>query len=342
MADNLFDALEVCLQALEKGADLESCLARFPELAVELRPMLEAAGLAREQAVREVPEPAMRRGRALLLRHAAEMRERDHAAAVPLWRRSGRAGRAVRLAATLVTTLVFLLFSGTGLVFASSKSLPGDNLYTVKRSWEDVQLALTVDPKARIQRQTEFEQERIQEIETLFSESRQTQVNFQGVVQSQKPGVWQIAGLKIAVDSEVNLNGRIVPGSIVQVIGETENGLIKAEQITLLGQAAFATPTSTPTSRPSWTPEPRKTEGPTEGSSGSDDGASSSQVEATQQPENTETPGQHGGGETPGPGGDHSSSGGGDGGHSNSGGGDGGHDGGGNSGGGDGGSSGGG
>jgi hypothetical protein len=44
-----------------------------------------------------------------------------------------------RFAFALVLTLVFF-FSGTGLVRASSSTLPGDNLYGVKRTWEDVRL----------------------------------------------------------------------------------------------------------------------------------------------------------------------------------------------------------
>ena len=314
MTDNLYDALEICLQALEQGADLEACLALFPRLADELRPMLETALQARAQAVQDVPVTAMRSGRARVLQHAAGLRERNRAAAVPFWRRAERSGRALRALVTGLTTIILLLSSGTGLVFASSNSVPGDNLYTVKRGWEDVQLALIVDPKAKSQKESAFEQERIQEIETLYSESRRSQVNFQGVVQEQQPGVWQIAGLKIIVDTELPLDPRIVPGSLVQVVGETENGLIKAEQISLV-RAALSTPTATPTLRPqpSRTTRVEKTQEPTEKSNGSSS-SESPRIEDTRQPEPTEKSGGHEPGRTPKPGGDHSGSGGGGGG----------------------------
>ena len=62
--DPLFDALETCLQALAQGADVESCLVRYPALADELRPILDAAVQAHAAVAVEVPPDAMRRGKA--------------------------------------------------------------------------------------------------------------------------------------------------------------------------------------------------------------------------------------------------------------------------------------
>ena len=244
MTDHLYDALEICLQALEKGANVETCLARFPALAEELRPILETASQARAHAVQEVPADALRRGRTRVLQYAAELREQRQAA-VPFWRKLFQPGRALRTMATSLTAVVFVFSGGTGLVFASSNSLPGDNLYPLKRSWEGVQLAFTLDPAAKSQRQIEFEQERVHEIHELFSESRKTQVDFQGVVQTQQPDVWQIAGLKIAIDNDATIDARILPGTVVWVIGETEDGIIQAEQIILI-QAPSSSPTPAP------------------------------------------------------------------------------------------------
>ena len=38
--NKLYDALENCLQNLEQGQDLDSVLARYPDLVKQLRPML--------------------------------------------------------------------------------------------------------------------------------------------------------------------------------------------------------------------------------------------------------------------------------------------------------------
>lgn len=252
MTDNLYDALELCLQALEQGADVESCLARYPALAGELRPLLETAFEARAAAPRDVPAAAMRRGRARLLRQASELREQRRAAVAPHMSQARQWGRGLRLGLASLATVAFLLSGGSGLVFASSGSLPGDQLYPVKRSWEGVQLFFIFDPAARTQLENHFEAERVDEIHGLFSESRLEQVSFQGIVESQQDGFWQIAGLKILVEHETVLTGQITPGSLVEVLGETEDGLIKAEEIRLLA-APSATPTLLPTLRPSAT-----------------------------------------------------------------------------------------
>jgi len=47
MADTLAQALEECLELLRQGVSLEECLARYPEDAGELEPLLRSpAGLA--------------------------------------------------------------------------------------------------------------------------------------------------------------------------------------------------------------------------------------------------------------------------------------------------------
>ena len=73
--NNIYDVLEICLQELENGADLETVLARYPDLANELRPILNASVMARTMAVPAPSPDAIRRGRAKLLQHASEMRE---------------------------------------------------------------------------------------------------------------------------------------------------------------------------------------------------------------------------------------------------------------------------
>ncbi|HEY3312954.1 MAG TPA: DUF5667 domain-containing protein [Anaerolineales bacterium] len=254
---NLFDALETCLKALEQGAELDACLALFPSLADELRPLLTAAVQARSGAVTAVPEAVVRRGKARVLQAAAEMREQSSRKAVfPLFRQRSApgGGRFIRLALASLAVLVFVLTGGTGLVNASDKAIPGDRLYPVKRSWEGVRLFLVTDPAAKARLEGEFDHERMQEIETLYTENRVAQVDFQGVVQSQTDGVWVIGGLNIAVSPETRLKGEILPGATVRVMGETEDGRIKAGEIDLLASPGF-----TPTPEFTATPEPTPT-----------------------------------------------------------------------------------
>lgn len=258
MTVDLYDALEICLQAQERGADIDACLKLFPELADELRPILETAAQVRAEPV-EIPAAAMRRGRALVLQHAAELREQKRGGNVAFWRKLWESGRTFRIVGTSLATVVFLFSSGTGLVFASSNSLPGDQLYPVKRSWEGVQLAFIFDPQIKQERENEFEHERVEEIHELFSESRQTQVDFQGKVEIQQPTQWQIAGLQIVLEHDAVIDSNIMIGTTVRVIGETEDGVIKAEHIILVESPAITPTPVSPTKQPTETALPQKT-----------------------------------------------------------------------------------
>lgn len=282
--DSLFDTLEICLQALDQGADVESCLVRYPALADELRPILIAAVQARTAVVTEVPADVARRGRARVLQAAAEMREQQIAAPVlPFWRKKGFfSARFYRLAVTTALMIAFLLTGGTGLVNASNGALPGDNLYPVKRGWEGVQLAFVFDKHAKVELERKFDDERVQEIEELYTEKRMEQVNFQGVVQSQQNGLWVIGGLNIAIEKETVYVGEILLGATVQVIGETDDGLLKAERIILV--AAPGTPPALiptfappPTAVPEMTPESE--EKPEESEDSNDSGKSADSKE---------------------------------------------------------------
>ena len=42
--NKLYETLDVCLKEIEQGADVDTVLFSYPELADELRPILEALG----------------------------------------------------------------------------------------------------------------------------------------------------------------------------------------------------------------------------------------------------------------------------------------------------------
>jgi len=131
--NNLYETLEICLQDIEQGADIDTVLFRYPELADELRPILEASVNARRMEVAPPPVEVVRRNRAKVLQHAAQLREaKVKSPSRRIWLASLR-----RVAVTLAVVAT-LFVSGTGLVRAASATLPGDNLYPVKRTWEYV------------------------------------------------------------------------------------------------------------------------------------------------------------------------------------------------------------
>jgi uncharacterized membrane protein YgcG len=228
--NNLYEALEICLQDIEKGADLESVLFRYPDLADELRPILEASAGAKIMAVPAPSPDVVRRNRAKLLQHAAQMREANVKSSRRFWFASMR-----RLAVTLA--VVALLFvSGTGLVGASSNTLPGDNLYPVKRTWEGVRLFFTFNPMEREALEVEHENERLHEVQEVLAEGRSTEVDFNGLVTSQNGNEWVVANVRVLISDQTELRDQgIGVGSPVRVRGITQgNNIVLAERISLL------------------------------------------------------------------------------------------------------------
>ena len=231
MNEKLYEALEVCLNALETGADMESVLRQFPDLKDDLIPLLDAAQQARMLAISEVPEKALRRGKARVLQHATEMRK---AAVKPRQRWS--MFTFPRLAISLAVAFVFLI-GGTGLVRASNGALPGDNLYPVKRTWEDVRISLSFNPEIREELETEFEDERLHEVDELLVEGRHETITFAGLVTEQNGDQWVVSGIPVLVtpDSKLPVEPVTVGASIV-VEGRTNpQGFVEAERVEMLG-----------------------------------------------------------------------------------------------------------
>lgn len=238
MNEKLIEALEVCLNALETGANLESVLNLYPHLADELRPVLEASIQARSMAAVAVPEAAMRRGRARVLQHAAEMR----AAAVKP-RRTWSLFAFPRLATSLAIALMLLL-SGTGLVSASNGALPGDNLYPVKRSWEDLRLLFIFSPEGKESLESEFEQERLDEISMLLMTGRKETIAFAGLVTEQNSGDWKVSGINVVITQSSRLpTDPVQVGAPVMVIGHTNaQGFVEADTLEVLGPGSSLPP----------------------------------------------------------------------------------------------------
>jgi hypothetical protein len=241
--NNIYDVLEICLQELEAGAELEFVLesvrAHYPDLVSELRPILKASVMVGTMAV-PVPSPdAMRRGRAKLLQRAAQMREEKVAPRkrmIPAFQ---------RLAISFTLTALFLT-SGTGLVSASSSALPGENLYPVKLTWENVRLFLTFNEEHREILEDTFENERLHEVNELFVEGRDETIQFAGVYMNAN-GVVYVSGIHIAILSTSTLPAEpLLNGAAVVITGHTNaQGFVDVESIELL-PAGTAVPTGEP------------------------------------------------------------------------------------------------
>jgi len=145
-----------------------------------------------------------------------------------------------RVAVTLIV-VVAIFVSGTGLVRAASTTLPGDNLYPVKRTWEDVLLLFTFNLQEREGLEVEHENERLHELQELFAEGRSAEVDFVGLVTSQNGNEWLVAGIPVVISAQTEMRGSsITIGSPVRVKGQAQgNGSVFADRVELLPSGAI-------------------------------------------------------------------------------------------------------
>jgi uncharacterized membrane protein YgcG len=175
------------------------------------------------------------RNRVKLLEHAAGMREaKASLSSQSIWLASLR-----RIAVTLAV-IAILFASGTGLVRAASTTLPGDNLYPVKRTWEDVLLLFTFNLQQRETLEIQHENERLDELNELFAKGLSAKVDFAGTVALQHGLQWRVAGIPVVISAQTEMPDQpVVVGTAVRVIGVTgADGIVQAERVKLLPAGA--------------------------------------------------------------------------------------------------------
>lgn len=192
--------LQTCLDAVQSGEDtFEGVLARYPELEEELRPQLEyALWLVSRRPMLEPDADFVRRSRArLMARIQAEQRSAARAAArasndgsrrppPPIPAPSSWLGNVlavfrvspglIRVAVTLAVVLVLVL-GADRLVENTQAAIPGEAGYSVKRTVEDLALAVSSDPGQHVVLNLEYSQRRLSETALLVEKARYLDAN---------------------------------------------------------------------------------------------------------------------------------------------------------------------
>ncbi len=133
MSNNLETILDTCLYQIEEGgSNIDECLARYPEQAGELKPLLMAA--TKLACVREVvPDPSYKARARMQLNVYMQQHPQRRRVSPLFWRFS------------IVLATVLTLFIASGTTFAQG-ALPGDALYSWKLKSEDVWRFTSPDP----------------------------------------------------------------------------------------------------------------------------------------------------------------------------------------------------
>ncbi len=153
-------------------------------------------------------------------------------------------------------------------VVASTVALPGEPLYGVKLTVEQLHRLLVTDPAARAALDRASQEERLKEVRLLMQRGQSAHVDVMGVLEATGPGVWSVGGLVVPVNSGTRIVGDAQLGALVRIIGRVQDGTLTVDQIMVLGEGAAlptpaATPSMTETPEQTATPSPNSSRMPT-------------------------------------------------------------------------------
>jgi hypothetical protein len=138
MAERFENILDECLERLCQGESVEQCLARYPEQAAELEPLLRVAVATQKTSSAVKPRTEFKE------RSRYEIQSQLHDKARKTEpKKTSFVGWMPRWAVAVVSVILVFLVAGTGTVAASTSSMPDDTLYPVKLATERVRLGLS-------------------------------------------------------------------------------------------------------------------------------------------------------------------------------------------------------
>ncbi len=220
------DALDICIRAIQNGADPEVCMQLFPSMASELRPLLETALLANNISSENPTSFALQRSLKKLLIEAEGIRAKK-TTTIFRW-------RIPKIAFATVLVVLFLIFGMGSLLATSAQALPGDQVYPLKIAMEGLRMRLAGDSVDRTLIISSNNQRRITEVQNLLDMGREVAVVFTGEIEDITSQYFIIDDILVKVSDSTVFFGDVDVGTVVQVKGVTNpSGWIQADEIYL-------------------------------------------------------------------------------------------------------------
>ncbi|MGE5223900.1 MAG: DUF5667 domain-containing protein [Omnitrophica WOR_2 bacterium] len=276
MNPNFELVLEDCLRRMRSGVPLENCLSSYPDQAEDLRPLLSAATQVRALPIPQARPKALETNRQRMFAALEQQNWTGNIIKAPVSNPSlsryteriwnflrifliGKENKGMKFALRLALDLViFLAVAGAFTLNASASTLPGDPLYGVKQTWEDIRLSLTTGDQARQQLQTQLEAERRAEIQKLIQLRRPAMVEFMGTLEQMGTDTWVVSGLQFHMLPNTIVMGTPAVGQQVWVRATVQSdGQLVALEVHMdryMNSAPGYNGTSAPVQMPSGTP----------------------------------------------------------------------------------------
>jgi hypothetical protein len=164
MAKRIEEIFEECLERIEHGESIESCLSSYPDESQELEDMLRTFVNVKWRTTLVEANPQYKNwGKAQLFNiYAKRAYQAEKEASRP-----GIFSLQRMWIPALAGLLIFVLLGGVGTAAASNSAMPDQPLYPVKLATEEVRLALSFSDVDKAVVNTEIAQRRAQEIAAM-------------------------------------------------------------------------------------------------------------------------------------------------------------------------------
>jgi hypothetical protein len=177
MQDPMVLILDESLEAIERGILTRTqCLERYPEHRGELAVLLDAALILRSAKLPTPNSAYFKAGRARLVAIIEQEQQLTVVDRVgSFFQHLTTNSLRLRTASiALLLAFLFIMLSG-GTVYASAHALPGDTLYPLKTTLEDLRLAVTND-EGESALYEQFTERRLEEIQALAESGREDEI----------------------------------------------------------------------------------------------------------------------------------------------------------------------
>ncbi|MBI4302955.1 MAG: hypothetical protein HY665_01255 [Chloroflexi bacterium] len=217
MTMNKETILANCINEIQSGrSTIEECLARYPELRDELRPLLELAASIRPAKLAASTE-FKERAKARLFDAMRETRVKPRKQAAGSWVYRLLTARAMTPVLTSLLAVLITVSLAGGTVYAAQSSLPGDALYPVKTGAEKFQLVITFDPEDKAELHLKLSERRLDEIVVQVGLNRDiSAANLASVAKETDSAIREIS--KVSPDDARNLASRLAETTLHQQV----------------------------------------------------------------------------------------------------------------------------
>ena len=170
MSGEFVEALNDCVERLTKGESIQDCLNRYPEYADELRPLLEVSVSTIRAAEDLQPGPSAKRRNFQRFSRAISEAARRKEDRVPWWQpwKSRRFAPIARPALVGFMAIAIMLTGVGATTAAASNSVPGEPLYWVKTTRENVESRMPRSDESRANYEAKLAQARGDEVNKLI------------------------------------------------------------------------------------------------------------------------------------------------------------------------------